>query len=61
MPTQMTLTDWTARRSGAAISIVGTDRRTGKSYKATGVRSIEPKAGKVVATDDAGNELTLQA
>lgn len=53
-----TLKNWRARRAGGRITVVGTeaDERPGKIV---GVDVIEPRGGRIIATDKHGTEHEL--
>jgi hypothetical protein len=54
-----TIKNWTAKRSGAALTIEGVDKG-GKPVKVVNVASIKARAdGAPVATDFAGKEYAL--
>ncbi|WP_164521253.1 hypothetical protein [Sphingomonas sp. ABOLF] len=46
----MRIFEWKARRVGAAITVTGKDSG-GDAVKLAGVRSVEPRDGRVVAID----------
>ena len=45
-----TLANWKARRSGAGISLVGIDTQCGKERRIPGVKLIETRDGRLLAT-----------
>lgn len=53
----MHLFDWKAKRAGGRITVYG--KENGVDAKIVGVDKIEPRGGKIVATDKAGEEHTL--
>lgn len=54
------LKNWKARRAGGRITVVGSEI-DGSPGKIVGVDVIEPRGGKIIATDKDGtdHELTL--
>lgn len=53
-----TLKDWKARRAGSRITVNGTEAN-GQPGKIVGVDAIEPRDGKIIATDKHGTEHQL--
>lgn len=52
------ITNWSAARSGASITVTGKDE-AGEAFKVAGVHTIEPKDGAIVATDLNGTAFLL--
>lgn len=64
----MHLNNWKARRAGGRITVNEVDAdgnyvngADGKPIKIVGVDVIQPRGGKIIATDKDGNEHTLSA
>ena len=58
-PTLTRLLHWTARRSGAAMTITGRSERGGE-VKIANVETIGAAGGQVIATDKDGEQYVLQ-
>lgn len=62
-PTPRTLRHWTAKRSGNAMTVTGTDIDSGEAAKLTNIETITPPsnnaAHEVTATDEHGVEHRL--
>lgn len=56
----MHIINWSARRSGPAMTIRGTAESDGSRVKLTGVRWIETRGRLVVALDSEGEEHILK-
>lgn len=54
-----TLKDWKARRAGGRITVNGKNADNGLAQKIVGVDVIEPRDGKIIATDKDGQEHEL--
>lgn len=57
----MHILNWSARRSGPAMTIHGVAEIDGSRVKITGVRKIEVRGRLVVAVDGEGDEHILKA
>lgn len=53
------LSHWKARRSGAGLSLIGTDTRTGLERKITDIRVIESRDGNLMGLGPTA-EVTLK-